>query len=333
MSRKKILVLIGVLVCTFIMSISERYIIEVMADEGDYMIKVNAAKNCITIYEKGSTGEYTVPVKSMACSVFEGIEGETEYSVMSKTEWKRMADRTYSHYVLQIDRNIHICTSPFTAQANDTLDKDKFNVIGEGTSAQNIWVNSADAKWLYENCANGAIVQIYRNDESEGPLGKPDTIKLNDTSLYPNWDPTDDNENNPWLSHSAKIEGVRDLEIMQSEEINLLADIKGYDICGNDISDKIIIMGTYDFKKEGQYLITYYLKDATGSQVNQTANLFVRKNEQETDNGNGEIESVSDNNVLDKGEKSRGDKIDALIGIGIVAFGIAAIIIKRSNSI
>lgn len=336
MNRKKLLSYIFAIICMLVITMSEscHFTIDALADEGDYLIKVNMAKDCITIYEKGGTGEYTVPVKSMACAVFEGeITGEVNYSIISKTEWKRMADNTYSHYVIQIDRNIHICSSSYAAQSNDSLDKDKYNIIGEGKTNQNICVNVADAKWLYEHCAKGATVQLYSNDANDGPLGKPDTIHLGETAEYPNWDPTDDNENNPWLGKSARIEGVKDLEIDEGEEINLLEEVKGYDVCGNDISDKIIIMGTYDLNKEGQYMITYYLKDATGSQISQTSNLTVNKGEQETTTKVIESSSESDTTVVVEEQESRGDKISALIGIAIIAFGMAAIIIKRSNSV
>lgn len=334
MSRKKIAVYMCILVYTFMTFISGLYNarIEVMADEGDYMIKVNVAGNCITIYEKGSTGEYTVPVKSMACAVFEGeISEEVNYVIADKEEWREMEDGTYSHYVTRISDNISICSSPYLAQANDTLDKDKFNVIGDGKSNQNIWVNTADAKWIYENCDAGANVQLYSDDESISMMEKPGVIKLGASAEYPDWDPTDDNENNPWLNKSARIDGIKDIQIYEGEEINLLDGVKGYDICGNDVTDSIIIMGTYDFNKEGKYTIIYYLKDVTGSQVNRTANLTV--NSKSGVNSSGEIKNNSQYNGEDEEvEKSTGDKVEIMVGIGVIALVMALIIIKRSNS-
>lgn len=304
---------------------------EVRADEGDYMIKVNTAGNCITVYEKGSTGEYTAPVKSMSCSVFDGeISEETNYAIISKDEWKEMEDGTYSHYVTQIYENIYICSSPYLSQSNDALDKDKFNTIGEGRATQNIWVNTSDAKWIYENCQTGANIQFYADSENAGPLGKPDVIRLGDSAQYPSWDPTDDNESNPWHNKSARIDGVKDIQISKGDEINLLGGVKGYDVCDNDISGSIIIMGTYDFNREGEYTITYYLKDATGSQVNHTAKLTVVKKSEV--NSSGQIQSGSSGNENEEDEKSTGDKVEIMIGMGVISLVIALIIIRRANS-
>jgi hypothetical protein len=328
MKIRKILIFI----CVFIISVTGMGRVsftEIMADEVDYMIKVNMSKNSITIYEKGSTGEYTIPIKAMACATFEvDITEELNYAVMDKSEWKQMSDGTYSHYVTQIDANIAICSTPYSAQANDTLDREKFNTLGDGKSTQNIWVNTADAKWIYENCTAGTVVQLYSNSDNDGPFGKQETIKMDENCVYPNWDPTDNDENNPWLNNSARLEGVKDLEIYEGEEINLMENVKGYDICGNDISYDVIIMGTYDLNKEGQYTITYYLKDVTGSQTNKTADLVVKSRTQESS----EVDLETSEDVTEElvEEKGRGEKIENLIGIGIIALVITLIIVKHS---
>lgn len=330
MNKKSIILYIFVLICLFIITIDDfcDFSINAIADEDDYLIKVNTAANCITIYEKDGAGEYTVPVKSMACAAFEGETAEvTDYVIAGKEEWRVMSDGTYSRYVCQINENIFICSSPYLSQSNAALDKDKFNVIGDGKSNQNIWVNTADAKWIYENCSVSAVVQLYADAENAGPIGKPASIKIGDSAEYPDWDPTDNNESNPWHNKSARIDGVKDIQTSVGQEINLLEGIKGYDICENDISNNIIIMGTYDFNREGEYTITYYLKDATGSQVNHNAKLTVSS--KTVVNSAGEINNNLSNN--DEIEKSTGDKLEILLGIGVIALVISLIIIKKSN--
>lgn len=333
MNKKSIILYRYVLVFMFIIPIVDflLFSINAMADESEYMIKVNTASSCITIYDKDSAGEYTVPVKNMACAVFEWETAEgTDYVIAGKEEWREMPDGTYSHYVSQISENIFICSSPYLSQSNAALDKDKFNVIGESKSNQNIWLNTADAKWIYENCSVGSVVQLYADAENAGPIGKPDSIKIGDSAEYPNWDPTDDSENNPWHNKSARIDGVKDIQTSVGQEINLLEGIKGYDVCENDISKNIVIMGTYDFNKEGEYTITYYLKDATGSQVNHSAKLTVGN--KSLVNSAGEIKSNTSYKDNDEFEKSTGDKVEIILGIGVIALFIALIIIRKSNS-
>ena len=64
-----------------------------------------------------------------------------------------------------------------------------------------------DAKWIFDNCAKGTKVEFY-SDSNPGPLGKPSAKKI---SSYPdylrNWDPTDPNSSNPWLSYKFSNAG------------------------------------------------------------------------------------------------------------------------------
>ncbi len=328
MKNKRIFLL--VILCMFILLKSGSNGNNVYAEEGGYQIKVNMTKNCITIYEKNSSSEYELPVKAMACSVFENaLTEEISYSVTGASEWKQMKDGTFSQYAVEFDTDIAICSSPYLAQSKDTLDMEKFNGIGENNSTQNIWVCTADAKWLYENCSAGNEIILYNDENSDGPLGKPDTIKLNSNSKFTNWDPTDNDENNPWKNNQARIEGVKDIEVVEGDEVDFLQNVKGYDICGNDITRSIIIMGSYDLKKEGTYTITYYLKDATGSQANQSANIFVKKNSGQYVTENVGSDTATPSEI--KSEKSDGEKIKILIIIAVSAFAIAFMIIKYTK--
>lgn len=318
-----ILILAGIIVAFFI---NTDY---VRADEGDYLIRVNMKMNCLTVYEKGEDGEYSVPVKAMACSAFESdFVDETTYTIINKAEWKKMLDGSYSKYVLNISNEIAICTTPYTNQSNDSLDKEKFNRLGDEKSEQNIWLCSADAKWLYENCMNGATVVLYNDETVEGPLGKPYTIKVSLTGNDSNWDPTDDDARNPWRSKSAKITGVRNYDVYIGDEINLLENVRGYDICGNDITENIILMGSYDFNKEGLYSITYYLKDAAGSQTNESATLNVRKKQVVASSGN--VDVIASASQLES-EKTNTEKLKILIWIGIAALIVSYGIVRYTK--
>ena len=59
-----------------------------------------------------------------------------------------------------------------------------------------------DAKWIYDNCPSGTAVEVY-DSEDPGPLGKPETMKLDKDNANKGWDPTDPDENNPWHAWSG----------------------------------------------------------------------------------------------------------------------------------
>ena len=59
-------------------------------------------------------------------------------------------------------------------------------------------LTTEDAKWIADNCPSGTSVEIY-DDEDPGPLGKPEAVKIDADDVKRGWDPTDADENNPWL--------------------------------------------------------------------------------------------------------------------------------------
>ena len=63
---------------------------------------------------------------------------------------------------------------------------------------------------MYDNCPIGTQVHIYDSDKDE-PLGKPETIRIADTDIK--WDPTDDNDENPFNDAKPTIEADSELSI------------------------------------------------------------------------------------------------------------------------
>ena len=68
---------------------------------------------------------------------------------------------------------------------------------GEMASMGCIRLTVEDAKWIYENCEAGTVVEFYAS-EDPGPLGKPEATKISDYEDLRNWDPTDPSPDNPW---------------------------------------------------------------------------------------------------------------------------------------
>ena len=55
-----------------------------------------------------------------------------------------------------------------------------------------------DAKWIYDNCELGTLVEFYKDYLDPGPLGKPEAQKISENYTLRSWDPTDPDERNPW---------------------------------------------------------------------------------------------------------------------------------------
>jgi|GEM_PF-2176205 len=250
---------------------------EAYGDDPAYFIRINVACNCLTVYQKGSTGEYTVAVKSMACSIIDGADASnaTYTFTSTKQKWHKFSNGNYSRYYSKLNNNIAICTALYTDQGSDKLIMDEYNKIGSESNEHGIYLCSSSARWIYENCGEGTGVEIYEDEEEASPLGMPHTIILNENSKYTNWDPTDESENNPWRNEKPVLKGVKDLDVKLGDEEAIMKKVTGYDVCGNDITDYIIITGYYNINKEGSYDIAYNLQDGTGNAVQEKATITV----------------------------------------------------------
>ena len=164
-----------------------------------YYIKVNRQANCVTIYTLDTEGNYTVPIKAMTCSV--GTNNRTPLGISKisdKYVWRLLFGDTYGHYSVRFNGHILFHSVPYTSPNNYSLKEGQFNLLGEPASQGCIRLCVEDAKWIYDNCAKGTIVEVY-DSEDPGPLGKPEMPKIDETSPFKGWDPTDPHPDNPWL--------------------------------------------------------------------------------------------------------------------------------------
>ena len=103
----------------------------------------------------------------------------------------------YGQYGTRIINSILFHSVPYEEQKKDTLEWWEYDKLGEKASAGCVRLTVEDAKWIYENCTPGTPVEFYK-DENPGPLGKPKAQKIGQNENYRNWDPTDDDTQNPW---------------------------------------------------------------------------------------------------------------------------------------
>ena len=166
-----------------------------------YYIMVNRAQSTVTVYELDEEGYYTVPVKAMVCST--GRKGHATptgtYTIGGRWTWVHMLDDSYGQYCTQIKGNILFHSVCYTKKDPSTLMTHEYNGLGAPASLGCVRLQTADAKWIYDNCARGTKVTIYDDAESPGPLGKPEKLVPHISEEQANgWDPTDPREANPW---------------------------------------------------------------------------------------------------------------------------------------
>lgn len=227
-----------------------------------YLIKVNRVHNTITVYEKDESGNYSIPVKAMICSV--GVKGlETRlgtFTTKEKYRWKALMGDVYGQYSTRIVGGILFHSVYYYRNGNPaTLATAQFNKLGNAASHGCIRLTVGDAKWIYDNCPTGTTVVIYDDKKSPGPLGKPEMVKIPSNIR---WDPTDPDSNNPLKNKMPSIKGARDLTIPWGSSIDLLKGVTAKCSLGSNITPKIVVDGVVNTQEPGKYNITYTVTDA-----------------------------------------------------------------------
>ena len=166
-----------------------------------YLYKINRQQNLVIVYTKDASGEYTVPIKAMTCSV--GKEGRTRRGVFktvgSRYRWLSLYGGVYGQYATRIQGHYLFHSVPYYSQNKADLETEEYNKLGSPASLGCIRLSVADAKWVYEHCPKGTIVDIYDSSAAE-PMAKPTPKRIPLNSPYRGWDPTDPDPSNPWLS-------------------------------------------------------------------------------------------------------------------------------------
>ena len=193
---------------------------EIKESRDSYYIKINRSANTITVYKQDENGNYTIPVKSMVCSTGYASPTGGVYSTRKLGTWHTLFGGVYGQYCTQITGNILFHSVPYLRRGdNASLEYWAYDKLGSTASAGCVRLTTADAQWIYYNCNNGTKVEFY-GSATPGPLGKPTATKISSTdSPYRNWDPTDPNPNNPWITNPPNLVTVA--EDSKPQESNL----------------------------------------------------------------------------------------------------------------
>lgn len=233
---------------------------KVLLNQPLYCISLNRLLNTVTIYTYDETGNYNVPVKAMRCSTGGENTPLGTFTLSDKFKFATLQFSSYGQYCTRITGAILFHSSTYTERKKDTLSAEDYNKLGESVSHGCVRLTTADAKWIYDNCGEGTVVTIY-DGEDEGPLGKPETIKVPEGTL---WDPTDPDPENPWNDKLPVISGASNKVVYEYDDYTVMKGITAVDTCGNDITDHIVVEGEVDVNIPGVYTVTYKVKDVLG---------------------------------------------------------------------
>lgn len=251
-----------------------------------YLIKVNRAANCITIYQQDETGEYTKPVRSFACSTGKRVDATPlgTYKTTDYHKWMVMVDSSWGQYAIRFNGPILFHSVPYYSRSKANLESEQFNLLGQVASLGCVRLAVSDVKWMYENCARGTTVVVYDDAENPGPLGKPEQMKLPLENPFSVWDPTDPDETNPWHLIRPSLYLKRDMgdNVLYvpvgatEQEVYEAIGVKTYDDVELPIgSYQIYINGNYDLNTFGAYRVWVTGTDCYGITVQQEMMLAV----------------------------------------------------------
>ncbi len=235
-----------------------------------YKIMVNKQMCVVTVYEKDAKGKYTIPVKAMLCSP--GVETPLgTYKTPAKYRWRLLMDDVWGQYSTRIVGGILFHSVWYYEQDPSTLSNAQFNKLGTRCSHGCVRLNVEDAKWIYDNCPIGTEVTIYESADP-GPLGKPEGIKVSQSTLM-GYDPTDIwSEGNPYIKAKPVIKGVKNKVVSYGQKVNPAEGVTAITSTGEDFTNGIKISIQYQGKtvkkikprKTGLYYVTYEVTDKLG---------------------------------------------------------------------
>ena len=239
------------------------------ADTMLYKINVNKQTNCVTVYRRDGNGEYQ-PFKAMVCSV--GADNATPagtYNTVEKYRWRPLFGDVYGQYATRIHGDILFHSVYYERTSPDTLQTEEYNKLGTPASMGCVRLTAADAKWIYDNCPVGTEVTIAENGND--PVAKPEFMRLGENAKYPNWDPTDPDENNPWKNEGVKFEytslhkKVKVSDEMTSEKLSRVMryGVAAYDAANNPID--VMIAYNVEPTVPGKYNVKYFAVDLLGN--------------------------------------------------------------------
>lgn len=293
--KRKIQIILILCLSCLLLGLSSVKLSVFAKEKSPYYIKVNKLQNCVTVYQMDDNGEYTIPVKAMACSSGTATPLGI-YNTKVKYRWRLLMGDVWGQYSTRIEKGVLFHSVWYYKMDASTLSGKQYNKLGTTASHGCIRLTVADAKWIYDNCAVGTTVEIY-NNKNVGPLGKPGTLTV---PAGMGWDPTDPSDMNPYKNSNPTITGASNKVIPWGTKMNLLKGIKATSTTGADISSEMEVKGKVDAYTAGKYQITYSIKDASGKSAEKTITVAVKECTEEPVIKGVKDQIVNGNTVVDR---------------------------------
>lgn len=163
----------------------------------DLLIKVNRAKNCVTIYAKDGSKGYSIPVKAMTCSVGKAntptVKGTYDISGGKTYRWHKlggpsMGGYSYGQFCSRITGSYLFHSVTYRTPNKRALITKEYNKLGNAASHGCVRLQVANAKIIYD-IANYRKTKVIIYDGSKiSPFDKPAVKQI---PLGQNYDPTD----------------------------------------------------------------------------------------------------------------------------------------------
>ena len=171
-----------------------------------FIIKVNLARQWVCVYGLDHEGHYSVPYKIFICSTgrYEGGTPKGAYSITDKYDWRLMVDNSYAQYAVRFNGPIMFHSVPYYSAHKDDLEVEEYNKLGTPASLGCVRMNVTSVKWIYDKCPVGTKVIVYSMKNEKAPLDLPVLKKAKSKGKLKGWDPTDPDENNPWLKKNER---------------------------------------------------------------------------------------------------------------------------------
>lgn len=166
-----------------------------------YRLTVNTRQNLVIAYGRSSDGSYNTPVKAFvsSCGVFPNDRTKTgHFYTEDKWTWEALYGGVYGQYATRITGPYLFHSVPYYTRSKSNLEYLEYNKLGSNASLGCVRLCVADAKWIYDNCPSGTEVDVYDDGGFAEPMAKPAPIRIDTSSPYRGWDPTDPDPANPW---------------------------------------------------------------------------------------------------------------------------------------
>ncbi len=159
----------------------------VMGAQSSYAIRINRATRTAYALAKDSSGNYTIPYRTMMVTVGDTPLGS--FKIYEKYRWHFMHEGCYCQFLSRFYGHYLIHSLLYTSPKYNTFDANNYNYMDNMISGGCIRMKAVDAAWVYNNCPNGTTVTIYDDKWDKGPIEKDaidQAIPANQ-----NYDPTD----------------------------------------------------------------------------------------------------------------------------------------------